>query len=159
MFSHFRSMVHALFILVVMILIQASPLFLLLLVIIILYALARLHFFCIVLPLLVFLVLIILSMFGKSAKEQDAHIAEAGYRRLLEELKQNPTDADLRRRTIEAGRGYSQLTRDDFWGMLDYNERDLMRDISAATAGAAQGAHQTPLPGDEPPHRSGASEL
>lgn len=115
------------------------PFFLFLVAFIVLAKLGEFNIFCIVIPALGYAAVMILAEFGKSARVRDAHMAESNYRRLLGELKQNPTDAVLHQRTLEAGRQYSQLTRDTFWGMLDYDECDLMRDITAATAGVRQG--------------------
>ena len=38
--------------------------------------------------------------------------AESAYKNALEQLKANPTNADLRQKTLELGRFYSNLARD-----------------------------------------------
>jgi hypothetical protein len=47
---------------------------------------------------------------AKAGKEKDA--ARKRYRDALNRLKENPTNADLKRQTLALGRAYSNLTRD-----------------------------------------------
>jgi hypothetical protein len=61
--------------------------------------------------------------------------AKASYQASLSKLKSNPTNADLRQRTLELGRIYSNLTRKKR-GVTLFDEVALMNDISAACAGA-----------------------
>jgi uncharacterized membrane protein len=63
--------------------------------------------------------------------------AQANYRRMLEILKRNPTDPDLRQKTLDWGRHYSNLTRQRK-GLTIFDEVALSNDISAACAGAAR---------------------
>ncbi len=63
---------------------------------------------------------------------EDARVA---YHTSLAQLKQNPTNADLRQKTLELGRIYSNLTRDKK-GVTVFDEVALMNDINAACAGA-----------------------
>ncbi len=62
--------------------------------------------------------------------------AKNGYFASLRSLKANPTNPDLRERTLELGRKYSNLTRNKS-GVTVYDEVALSNDINAACAGAA----------------------
>jgi hypothetical protein len=53
----------------------------------------------------------------------------------LEELKQSPTDANLKQETLALGRRYSNLTRNNM-GNTIFDEVALMNDINAACAAA-----------------------
>ena len=69
----------------------------------------------------------------RAAKElRDAHDT---YKACLAELKRNPTDPNLRERTLEWGRHYSNLTRQR-QGVTIFDELALSNDIAAACAGA-----------------------
>lgn len=82
------------------------------------------------------------SQVGSQAQEAKAlREARDNYRRMLEELKTNPTDPDLRRRTLDFGRHYSNLTRQRR-GVTVFDEVALANDINAACAAAA--GPQTP---------------
>jgi len=54
----------------------------------------------------------------------------------LRRLKSNPTNADVRERTLHLGRTYSNLTRNQS-GVTVFDEVALSNDINAACAGAA----------------------
>jgi hypothetical protein len=58
-------------------------------------------------------------------------------------LKERPTDRDLRQRTLEWGRHYSNLTRQN-QGVTVFDELALSNDINAACAGASRIASSTP---------------
>jgi hypothetical protein len=62
--------------------------------------------------------------------------AKNAYFVALRSLKANPTNPDLRERTLELGRKYSNLTRNKS-GVTVYDEVALSNDINAACAGAA----------------------
>jgi cytochrome c-type biogenesis protein CcmH/NrfG len=66
----------------------------------------------------------------------------------LEELKHSPTNANLRQRTLELGRHYSNLTRNK-QGVTVFDEVALSNDIGAACAGAgsvmSDSVNSTPL--------------
>ncbi len=64
---------------------------------------------------------------------EDARVA---YQTSLAHLERNPTSAELRQRTLELGRVYSNLTRDNKGLTIFDNEVALMNDINAACAGA-----------------------
>ena len=61
--------------------------------------------------------------------------AQQKYQEALGLLKFDPTNPNLRQKTLELGRYYSNLTRDG-QGVTVYDEVSLMNDINAATAGA-----------------------
>lgn len=67
--------------------------------------------------------------------------ARNAYHSSLAQLKRNPTNADLRQRTLALGREYSNLTRDRK-GVTVFDEVALMNDINAACAGAAASAER-----------------
>lgn len=64
------------------------------------------------------------------------------YNKLLSELKHQPTNANLKERTLSLGRKYSLLTRQFHGtdGITIYDEVALMNDINAACAGAVNNA-------------------
>jgi hypothetical protein len=61
--------------------------------------------------------------------------AKQAYLQSLAKLKLAPTNADLKQRTLELGRAYSNLTRNK-QGVTVFDEIALMNDINAACAGA-----------------------
>jgi hypothetical protein len=71
----------------------------------------------------------------EQTKQAQAQAKDA-YQNSLVELKANPTSADLRQKTLERGRAYSNLTRNK-GGVTIFDEVALMNDIEAACAGAA----------------------
>ena len=87
--------------------------------------------------LIIFVGLIIAALIS-SANRQAKELAQAkaAYQDSLVKLKTNPTNADLRQRTLELGRAYSNLTRNKS-GVTVFDEVALMNDINAACAGAA----------------------
>lgn len=68
--------------------------------------------------------------------------ARSAYLQSLSELKQSPTNADLKERTLALGRAYSNKTRDQKGNTL-FDEVALMNDINAACAAA--GVHPAVL--------------
>ncbi|HKS10865.1 MAG TPA: SHOCT domain-containing protein [Pyrinomonadaceae bacterium] len=74
----------------------------------------------------------------KAAREEQIrrlNAAKDAYFNALKRLKANPTSADLRESTLQLGRKYSNLTRNDS-GVTVYDEVALSNDINAACAGA-----------------------
>lgn len=67
---------------------------------------------------------------------QQVRDAKRLYERSLASLKENPTDPDLRQRTLMFGRAYSNLTRNKK-GVPAYDDVALANDISAAYEAAA----------------------
>jgi hypothetical protein len=95
---------------------------------------------------LVILVAIIVVMVNESNKAAKALAdARAAYQSSLTRLKSNPTNADLRQRTLSLGRVYSNLTRSKK-GVTLFDEVALMNDINAACAGAVTASPSTQTP-------------
>ena len=80
------------------------------------------------------IILIALAV-SNNRKNKEIALARAAYQDSLTRLKSNPTNADLRQRTLELGRIYSHLTRKKR-GVTLFDEVALMNDINAACAGA-----------------------
>jgi hypothetical protein len=72
----------------------------------------------------------IVSGYMEEARKREAH---AAYLDSLELLKKTPSNPDLRQRTLELGRVYSNLLRDKK-GNTVFDEVALMNDINAACA-------------------------
>ena len=70
----------------------------------------------------------------KAPREKDE--ARVRYQNALQNLKADPTNADLKQQTLALGRAYSKLTRDKK-GNTVFDEVALMNDINAACAGAS----------------------
>lgn len=68
--------------------------------------------------------------------------AFANYRQSLELLKQQPNNPELRQKTLEWGRYYSSLTRDNK-RVTVYDEVALANDMNAACAGGIHAANDT----------------
>ena len=85
---------------------------------------------------LLFVIVIIIALV-KSGNEQTQRLnaARDAYFNSLRRLKTNPTSADLRQTTLQLGRTYSNLTRNQK-GVTIYDEVALSNDINAACAGA-----------------------
>lgn len=90
-------------------------------------------------------------MYSISVRDKALAEAHAAYQGSLVQLKQQPTNADLKQRTLELGRAYSNLTRSQK-GVTIYDEMALGNDISAATAGASVAA--APIAAAAPPSAS-----
>jgi hypothetical protein len=90
--------------------------------------------------IIVFIIALIMSVNSDAKKQAEKQAetlaqARAAYQNSLINLKANPTSADLRQRTLEYGRAYSNLTRNKS-GVTVFDEVALMNDINAACAGA-----------------------
>jgi hypothetical protein len=72
-----------------------------------------------------------------NAAQQRKEEARINYQSSLGELKTTPANADLRQRTLELGRIYSNLMRDQK-GHTVFDEVALMNDINAACAATQQ---------------------
>ena len=81
-------------------------------------------------------VLLIVLAISAIKQERARQTARAEYQQSLARLKGDPTNADLRQRTLLRGRAYSNLTRKRK-GVTVFDEVALMNDINAACAGAA----------------------
>jgi hypothetical protein len=95
-------------------------------------------FFCVILPIIIIVAIVVIMQQQRAAVDR----AYGTYQEALQQLKANPTSADLRRQALDLGRAYSNLTRNKK-GVTVYDEMALMNDIGAATAGA--GAKSTPV--------------
>jgi hypothetical protein len=69
------------------------------------------------------------------AKSNQREEARKRYIESLNILKKNPTNADVKQKTLALGRAYSNLTRDNK-GRTTFDEVALMNDINAACAAA-----------------------
>jgi hypothetical protein len=89
--------------------------------------------------LLLVVVLVIIWAAGASVSAAGKRTEEAriAYQDSLAELKLNPANPDLRQRTLELGRYYSNLMRDKKGNTL-FDEVALMNDINAACAATLQ---------------------
>ncbi|WP_167369442.1 SHOCT domain-containing protein [Pandoraea pulmonicola] len=72
---------------------------------------------------------------SEKKKQREREAAHQRYISSLDELKRNPTNADIKQKTLALGRHYSNLTRDKKGNTL-FDEVALMNDINAACAGA-----------------------
>jgi hypothetical protein len=87
-------------------------------------------------------ILIFVTLIGviSRLKEGSKETARRNYKTSLEELKQDPNNPDLRGRTLELGRHYSNLMRDSK-GHTIFDEMALSNDIAAACARATVGQY------------------
>jgi|ERR1051325_3112707 hypothetical protein len=86
--------------------------------------------------ILFLVVMIVVAVKEGNAQTKRLNEARDTYFDSLRRLKANPTSADLRQRTLQMGRTYSNLTRNK-QGVTIYDEVALSNDINAACAGAA----------------------
>lgn len=87
------------------------------------------------------LMLIIYAIGATSRRRatQQLEKARLEYQEALHNLKANPTNPDLKQKTLQLGRVYSNLTRNK-QGVTLFDELALMNDINAVTAGATSRA-------------------
>ena len=86
--------------------------------------------------LAVIVVIIYAWVSNENAKAKSLREAKAAYDDSLLHLKKNPTNADLKQKTLALGRAYSNMTR-EHKGVTVYDEVALSNDISAACAAAS----------------------
>ncbi|MDY7092707.1 MAG: hypothetical protein SX243_07015 [Acidobacteriota bacterium] len=95
-------------------------------------------------------------------KNQAKETAETAYKQSLTELKLDPTNAELREKTLDLGRKYSNLTRDGK-GIAIFDEIALMNDLNAAAGGSMALADgpptQPPLRDQAPPRANPEARL
>lgn len=84
--------------------------------------------------ILLFAIIIAAALSG-DLKAKQLEEARQAYHGSLSALKKQPTNADLKQRTLALGRAYSNLTRDSK-GVTMFDEVALSNDIGAACAGA-----------------------
>jgi hypothetical protein len=94
--------------------------------------------------LVVIVIIVIVLVVSSNNKNKALAKARAAYRLSLQRLKSHPTDADLRQRTLQLGRVYSNLTRNRR-GVTVVDEVVLMNDISAACAGGTFSSRANPI--------------
>ena len=100
----------------------------------------------------IILVIIVLVLWAAWASAQGfvkrLKAAKAAHEASLLQLRQNPTDPDLKQQTLALGRAYSNITRDQ-QGVTVFDEVALSNDINAACAGATGRAstERRPKPG------------
>lgn len=90
-------------------------------------------------PIVLILIIVVIAVsVGKAnnAKTKALEDAKRLYQSSLSQLKADPTNADLRQTTLQRGRTYSNLTRNNK-GVTIFDEVALSNDINAACAGAA----------------------
>ncbi len=80
---------------------------------------------------------VIAGIWSGIQKQRELERAKKAYLEALAQLKNSPTNADLKQHTLALGRTYSHLTRDKK-GVSLFDEVALMNDINAACAAAAQ---------------------
>ena len=85
--------------------------------------------------IIIVVLVIVASVASANSQAKTQAQAKATYEHSLTELKSDPANADLRQRTLQLGRNYSNLTRNKK-GVTVFDEVALMNDISAACAGA-----------------------
>lgn len=83
-------------------------------------------------------VIIVIFIIGVLNKTARLKAAETSYRDSLQKLKRDPNNPDLREMTLERGRKYSNMARDNK-GHTIFDEMALMNDINAACARATLG--------------------
>lgn len=91
---------------------------------------------CCAVIIIILVLVIVASVASANSKAKTQAQAKASYEHSLTELKTDPGNADLRQRTLQLGRSYSNLTRNKK-GVTVFDEVALMNDINAACAGAA----------------------
>lgn len=85
--------------------------------------------------LIAIVVIVGFAIYSANQKAKELEAARQRYLHSLSELKNSPTDADIKQRTLALGRAYSNLTRDKK-GNTVFDEVALMNDINAACAAA-----------------------
>lgn len=78
----------------------------------------------------------VVQHFVRQQREAQILKAKVAYGNALAGLKAKPTDAGCRQAALEAGRSYSNLTRESR-GVTIFDEMALKNDLDAASAGAA----------------------
>lgn len=81
-----------------------------------------------------FIIGIIAVIWSSLAKSEALEKAKTDYKRSLAKLKADPTNSDLRQKTLDLGRVYSNLTRDSK-GVTIFDEIALMNDINTVYGG------------------------
>nr|CAP48090.1 putative integron gene cassette protein [uncultured bacterium]CAP48795.1 putative integron gene cassette protein [uncultured bacterium]CAP48796.1 putative integron gene cassette protein [uncultured bacterium] len=101
--------------------------------------------------LFVVVVVVGIAFYSAYQSEKAKERALTAYRASLSDLKKDPGNSDLRQKTLNLGRIYSNLVRDKK-GNTVFDEVALMNDINAACASTQHVVHtqsQTPPPQQE----------
>jgi hypothetical protein len=98
---------------------------------------------------LLIVVAVIVAIASANGKAAQLEAARQAYQNSLANLKKQPTNADVKQRTLALGRTYSNLTRDSK-GVTMFDEVALSNDISAACAGATAQVPAAPAARDTP---------
>lgn len=98
------------------------------------------------------LLLLALVLYGlsRNARQKRERIVAArrAYQESLAELKRNPTNAELRQRTLGIGRRYAQIAREG--GQDTFDEVALLNDMTAvAGSEVTMSDHKTPILNDD----------
>src|SRR5262249_49668859 len=86
--------------------------------------------------LIIMAIVLLVVVYMSNNKERTKEAARKAYADSLEELKRDPTNANLRQETLRLGRSYSNLTRNSK-GVTVFDEVALSNDLNAACAAAA----------------------
>jgi hypothetical protein len=93
--------------------------------------------------LIIIAVVVVIIAISSNNNAERKRKAKLAYLDSLNKLKKSPTNADLRQKTLELGRHYSNLMRDSK-GQTVFDEVALMNDLNAACAGALVTTAPTP---------------
>lgn len=91
----------------------------------------------------IIIVLVIIFIIGTIANSGARTRAKTAYQASLEQLSKDPTNPGLRKKTLDLGRVYSNLTRNNK-GVSLFDEVALMNDINAACGGTTAIAKSKP---------------
>jgi hypothetical protein len=97
--------------------------------------------------LLIVIGLIILVLYNLGQKQKRVDAARKAYQSSLAQLKQEPSNTDLRQNTLELGRRYAQTARESGRQTV-FDEMAMMNDLNAVTGVASQAAGTKAEQGD-----------
>lgn len=101
------------------------------------------YIICMVVVIAVIFAILVANRRAADARAAALKQAYEAYQKALVDLRANPADPFYRQRALDAGRSYSNLTREGK-GVTIYDEVALSNDISAAAAGAVKAAVAAP---------------
>lgn len=93
----------------------------------------------------IIIVIVIIFIIGTIANSGARTRAKTAYQASLEQLSRDPANPELRKKTLDLGRVYSNLTRNNK-GVSLFDEVALMNDINAACGGTTVRANSKPSP-------------
>ena len=97
----------------------------------------------------IFIIIVVLVIIWQIILAKAKARTRLAYKTSITRLKKDPTNATLRQRTLELGRIYSSLTRNNK-GVTHFDEVALLNDINAACAGATTLVNNVPIPVSTP---------